>query len=588
MIAFLKRVQKNESTFLILSAVLIGVLAGSANILFRSTMQFVHRVVFIGGSQVLHIADGGWHRLLLPLLPLTGALLLLPFIWKYPGEAGGYGFPGFLETVNVKGGYLRIRNLVLKTIGPALTIGSGGSAGVEGPIAIIGGTVGSSVARTFKVSGSRTKLLIAAGAAGGVAATFNAPLAGVMFSSEIVLLGDYEISSFAAIVISSGIATVMSRWYYGATPAFTVPQYELRSVGELPLYLLLGAIVGVTAVFTIRAFYTIKDRFDSSRLHPLARPLAGALLVGCIGIVLPQVMGNGYEFIDEVLHERPAFLLLAALVLSKIVATSLTLGSGGAGGMFAPALFIGAMTGGAFGAAVHTLFPSFTATPGAYATVGIGAFLAAMTHAPLTGIFLLFEMTGNYRIIVPLMITTMIGTMIARGLERDSIDTREMARKGIRFDAGRETSVMSRLKVAQVMTPGAITVSRATTLKALIDLMISRERFYLPVVDEGDRLCGIVSIQDVRPVLLDDHVVRIVNAGDIATESVITVTPDDDLNIAMRKFSIKDIDELPVVDSRDERRIIGMLKRRDIIAAYNRKVLKGESGAGSWSSASHQ
>ncbi|MDH4162643.1 MAG: chloride channel protein [Nitrospirota bacterium] len=582
MISLLKRIQQSESTFLIFAAVLIGLLAGSANILFRTTMQFVHRFIFVGGSQLLHIADGGWHRLFMPLLPVAGALLLLPFIRRFPGEAGGYGFPRFIETVNVKGGYLRIRNIMLKTIGPALTIGSGGSAGVEGPIAIIGGTIGSSIARSFKVSGGRIKLLIAAGAAGGVAATFNAPIAGVMFASEIVLLGDYEISSFAAIVISSGIATVMSRWYYGATPAFTVPQYDLRSVAELPLYLLLGIIIGLTAVLTIRMFYGIKDRIDASGFHPLLKPVAGAFIVGCIGIVLPQVMGNGYEFIDEALHERPAFFLLAALVLFKIIATSVTLGSGGAGGMFAPSLFIGAMTGGSFGVLVHGLFPSFTATPGAYATVGIGAFLAAVTHAPLTGIFLLFEMTGNYQIIVPLMITAIIGTVVAKGLQKDSIDTVELTRKGVHIHEGREVSVMSRLHVADVMVPGALSVPRSTTLKELIDIMIERDRFYLPVVDEQGRLSGIVSIQDVRPVLLDDRVVRIVNAGDIATESVITVTPRDDLNSAMGKFSIKDIDEIPVVDHTDGLRVIGMLKRRDVIAAYNRAVLTRESGRDAW------
>ncbi len=580
MYSLIRRVQQSESTFLIFAAVVIGVLAGGANVLFRTSMQFVHNVIFQGGSRLLHITDGGWHRVFVPLLPVAGALLLLPLIRRYPGEAGGYGFPGFLETVNVKGGFLRFRNIVLKTIAPALTIGSGGSAGVEGPIAVIGGTIGSTVARSFKVSGSRIKLLIAAGSAGGIAATFNAPIAGVMFASEIVLLGDYEISSFSAIVISSGIATVMSRWYYGATPAFTVPQYNLQSAAELPLYLLLGVVVGVTAVVAIRLFHGIRDRFDASKLHPLVKPVVGAFLVGCIGIVLPQVMGNGYEFIDEALHERSAFLLLAALVISKIVATSLTLGSGGAGGMFAPSLFIGAMTGGSFGVVAHTLFPSFTATPGAYATVGIGAFLAAMTHAPLTGIFLLFEMTGNYRIIVPLMITTIIGTLVSKGLYRDSIDTVELTRKGIRFDEGRETTVMGKLKVRGVMTPGAVTVRAHTTLKDLIELMINRERFYLPVTDENDKLKGIVSIQDVRPVLLEDRVVRIVNAGDIATEAVITVTPEDDLNTAIRKFSVKDIDELPVVDLADPKKVIGMLKRRDVMAAYNKEVLKQESGIG--------
>lgn len=573
----LSRLQRNETSFIIGTAVVIGCMAGAMNILFRSTMEFVHRVLFLGGSDLLRVNESFWNRLLLPLLPMAGALLLIPFLKRYPGEAGGYGFPAFLETVNVRGGYLRARNLFFKIIGPALTIGSGGSAGVEGPVAIIGGTVGSSIGRLLRLSGSRIRLLIAAGSAGAIAATFNAPIAGVMFAAEIVLLGDFGISSFAALVISSGTATVLSRWYYGATPAFAVPQYALVSAYELPLYLLLGLFIGVTAVLYIRVLYRIKDEFGRIGLSPLLKPVLGAFLVGCMGIVLPEVMGNGYDVIERVLHEDIAVWVIGALVLAKIVATAVTLGSGGAGGVFAPALLIGATAGGGFGALVHWLFPTVTASSGAYATVGIGAFLAATTHAPLTGIFLLFEMTGNYRIIVPLMTVSIIGTIVSRRLSRDSIDTLELTRRGIRLHAGKEASVLGKVRVRSVMTPGAVTVRRNASLQDVIETMIKHERFYLPVVDERGVMTGIVSIQDVRPVLLEERITRIVNAGDIATEKVITLNPDDDLNAAMEKFGSKDIEEIPVVSPGEPGRLIGMLKRRDVIAAYNKEVLRKES-----------
>lgn len=572
------RLQRNESAFLIGSSVAIGLMAGGMNILFRNSMEYVHRVVFLGGSALLQINDSLLHRALLPLLPMTGALLLIPFLMKYPKEAGGYGFPAFLEAVNVKGGFLRTRNLLFKIIGPALTIGSGGSAGVEGPVAVIGGTVGSVIGRVLGVSGNRIRLLIAAGAAGAIAATFNAPIAGVMFAAEIVLLGDFGISSFAALVIASGTATVLSRWHYGATPAFIVPQYDLVSAYELPLYLVLGLVIGLAAVAYIRVFYLVKDEFARLRMSPLLKPLLGAFIVGGMAIALPQVLGNGYDVIEEVLHERTAVWIIVALVIAKIVATSVTLGSGGAGGVFAPALLIGASTGGGFGALVHTLFPAVTATPGAYATVGIGAFLAAVTHAPLTGIFLLFEMTGNYKIIVPLMAVSIIGTMVSKRFSPESIDTLELARKGVRLKAGREADILSKVPVRSVMTKGAVTVRRNASLQQVIETMIGQERFYIPVVDEDGSMCGIVSIQDVRPVLLEEKVTRIVNAGDIATEDVITITPDDDLNSAMEKFGQKDIEEIPVVDRYDPKRPIGMLKRRDVIAAYNKEVLRKESG----------
>jgi CIC family chloride channel protein len=374
------------------------------------------------------------------------------------------------------------------------------------------------------------------------------------------------------------VATVISRGYYGANPAFQVPQYELRSIYELPLYLVLGLVVGLTAVFYIRTFYRIRDEFDILKVHPQLKPVLGAFLVGCIGIFLPQILGNGYQFIEGPLQHNMAFSLLALLVFFKVIATAITLGSGGAGGVFAPALFIGAMTGGSFGWIVHALFPRSTAMPGAYATVGIGAFLAAATHAPLTGIFLLFEMTGNYKIIVPLMFSAIIGTFIAKRLYHDSIDTADLTRKGIKLHAGRELSVMNRIKVADVMSGEVLTVKPETPLHVLIQTMIDHERFYIPVVGPDGTMTGIVSIHDVRPVLLDERVTRIVNAGDIMTEDVIVLAPDDDLNMAMEKLSIKDIEEIPVVERNGPNRVIGMLRRKDVIGAYNREVLMEESG----------
>ena len=552
----------------------VGVLAGLANIMFRSTMDFVHAGIFEKGMELLHIGRGGTHKVLLPLLPMAGALLLIPLSLLFPGEVNGYGFSSFIEKVNVKGGFLRIRNIFLKTIAPALTIGSGGSAGVEGPIAIIGGTVGSATGQFFRLSESRMKLLIAAGSAGAIAATFNAPIAGVMFAVEIVLLGNYELSSFAAIVVSSGVATFVSRGFYGASPAFPVPQYDLKSPFEIPLYVLFGLIVGVAAVFYIRIFHRVKDEFALLKLHPQMKPVLGAFIVGAVGIFLPQIMGNGYNFVEEALSGRIVFPVIALLVLLKIFATAVTLGSGGAGGVFAPALFIGAMTGGSFGYIVHRLFPLSTASAGAYATVGIGSFLAAATHAPLTGIFLLFEMTGNYKIIIPLMFSSIIGTLVAKRLCPDSIDTVELTRKGIRLHAGKEVSVMHRIKVRDAMHADFLQAEEGTLLQDLIHIMVSHEQFYIPITDRSGNLTGIVSIHDIRTILFEDEVKRVVTAGQIATEEVITLNPKDDLAEAIEKFSLKDIEEIPVVDDGPQRKVIAMLREKDIVALYNRELLK--------------
>jgi chloride channel protein, CIC family len=563
-----------EQPTLIIMAFVVGILAGIANVMFRTTMDLAHEFIFVDGSRLFHLAEGGMYRAFLPLLPMAGAVLLIPLSLLFPGEVNGYGFPRFLEVVNIRGGVIKAKNIILKTLAPALTIGSGGSAGVEGPIAIIGGATGSAIGQIFRVSENRMKLLIAAGAAGGIAATFNAPIAGIMFAVEIVLLGNYELSSFSAIVISSGIATVISRGYYGANPAFPVPKYNLRSPLEIPFYIVFGILIGFLAVFYIKLFHKMKDSFDEFKLNPQLKPVVGAFIVGAIGIFLPQIMGNGYDIVDSALAGKILLPTIALLVFFKILATSVTIGSGGAGGIFAPALFIGAMAGGSFGFCVHHFFPAWTASPEAYATVGIGAFLAAATHAPLTGIFLLFEMTGNYQIIIPLMFSTIIGTLVAKRVYPESIDTVELTKRGIRIHGGREVSVMSRIKVGDVMDPDFVAVPKDTLLKDLIDIMIRRDRFYVPVTDDAGIMVGIVSGQDVRPALFEERVKNVVRAGELATEKVIVLKPGDDLNAAINAFSRKDIEEIPVVAEDNPKKVLAMIKRKDVIDAYNREVLK--------------
>ncbi len=574
MAALLKKFHMPEHTALIILSVLVGVLAGLANVLFRTSMNFVHQLFFIHGANLLEINRGGIYRVFLPLLPMAGALLLIPLSRAFPGDVNGYGFPKFIELVNIRGGVIRIRNIFLKIIAPALTIGTGGSAGIEGPIAIIGGTIGSGTGQLFRASGSRMKLLIAAGSAGAIAATFNAPIAGVMFAIEIVLLGNYEISSFAAIVISSGMATVVSRAFYGSSPAFRVPEYQLRSMAEIPLYMIFGVLMGFLAVLYIRVFHGIKDEFEKLGINPQLKPVLGAFIIGSFGIFLPQIMGNGYDIIGLALIGKIIFPIVAILIFLKLLATAVTIGSGGAGGVFAPSLFIGAMAGESYGYVVHWLFPAYTASPGAYATVGIGSFLAAATHAPLTGIFLLFEMTGNYKIIIPLMFSSIIGTLIAKKVYPDSIDTVDITKKGIKIHMGREVAIMSSIKVREIMHKDFITVKENTTLEEVITKMIREEKFYIPVVDSGGLMKGIISFQDVRPVLMEEEVKAIVHAGQVATEEVIVLYPGENLNAAVERFSLKDIDEIPVVGRDNPKKVIGMVSRRDVITAYNKEVLK--------------
>jgi chloride channel protein, CIC family len=573
----LRKFMPGENTRMMIIATVIGLMAGVCNIIFRTVVHWVDVIFLHGGKNLLGIDQGGWNLLLLPLIPMAGMVLLIPLSLLFPGEINGYSFTKFLRKVNLEGGYIKARTIVLKIVSTALTIGTGNSAGVEGPIAAIGGAAGSQVGQFFRVSGSRMKVYIAAGAAGGIAGMFNAPIAGIFFASEIVLLGTFEISSFAALVIASALSTVVTRAYYGATPAFPIPHYEMvNPFVEMPLYSLMAIMVGLIAVFHIKVFYYIRDKYEILPIHPQIKPITGAFLIGCIAIFYPQIMGDGYNFLETVLNGEGAILLLLALIFLKILATAITLGSGGAGGVFAPALFIGAMIGGCFGHIVNVLLPKYTADPGAYATVGIGAFLAASTHAPMTAIFLLFEMTGNYRIIVPIMLTSIIGTMVATKFSEDSIDTVDFSREGIDIHEGREAAIMKSVRVGKAITEDVDFISERANINHLLEIFrMAKDSFYFPVVDDSGRMTGIISMQDVKSILHRAEEERVCYlVGGICSRDVITLTPDDSLYKAMQLFDVKGIEEIPVVEDLENKWVIGMLKRRDVIAAYNHEVLK--------------
>lgn len=569
-----KKFLPGENFVMVFIATCIGIVAGHANILFRTVLELVHHWIFVPGSEIAY--QGGWYILLLPLIPMFGMLLLIPLALLFPGEIYGYGFTKFLRKVNIRGGSMKFRKNILKIISCSLTIGTGNSAGVEGPIAQVGGALGSLVGRIFRISADRMKIYVAAGCAGGVGAMFNAPIAGVFFASEIVLLGTYEISSFSVLVISSAMATVVSRAYFGENPAFPIPDFHLvNPLAEIPLYMIMGLLMGVIAVVHIYVFYQVRDRFAALNINQHVKPIIGAFMVGVTAIFFPQIMGDGYHYIKDVLSGEGVLWVMAALILLKIVATAVTLGSGGSGGVFAPALFIGAVTGGAYGSVVHSLFPSVTASSGAYAAVGIGAFLAATTHAPLTAIFLLFEMTGDHLIIIPIMITSIIGTVVSSRLNSDSIDTVDFTREGIDIHEGRETAVMKSIKVGRAMTEDVEVINENANVDQLLQVFGSAQgSFYFPVVkDDTGQMIGIISLTDVKTVLHDEKLRCDATVGKVCSRTVVFLTPDDNLYTAMTMFDNRGFEKIPVVESADSKWVVGMIKRSDVIHAYNHEVL---------------
>ncbi len=572
--AALSHFRISENTFMAILAVAIGLLSGLGNYAFRKTIEFFHWAIIEQGSHLFDISMHEWSpsRALVMLFPVAGGLLMIPMGWFFAKDMK-FGFPAFLELVNLRGAKVPMRTIFTRGVASAITLGTGGSAGQEGPIAQIGGAIGSQFGQAFKVSGDRLKVLVACGVSGGVAATFNAPIAGVFFAQEIVLLSSFELSSFTSIVIASGMSTVVSRALLGDVSELYSPSYAVSSHWELALYVMLGALVGIAAVLFIDVHFRIRDRFVALKLPRLAKPVLGGAMVGVIGIAFPQIFGNGYEFMEEVLLGQGLWYLLAALVLVKALATSITIGSGLPGGLFAPCLYLGAVTGGAFGKLAQMAFPTVGISPGAYALVGMGAFLAAATHAPMTAIFLLFEITDSYEVIIPIMLTCVIATGICRHFKKDSLDTVELSRAGIDLEAGKERNIMKSLKVQQVMTRDPESVPENMTLGQFAQFTASTRHTNFPLVNRSGELSGIISVQDFMGVVFEKDLMDLVVIKELATLDVITVTEEDDLDTAMRKIGYRNIEQLPVVDPVNPRKLVGIISRRDMVSAYNRALM---------------
>ncbi|MBW2038036.1 MAG: chloride channel protein [Deltaproteobacteria bacterium] len=528
------------------------------------------------GKDLLVMALGApfWVKI---LIPAVGGLIVGIIVYFFAPEAKGHGVPEVMEAVALKNGRMRTRVFFAKAFASAICIGSGGSVGREGPIVQIGSGMGSVIGRWLKVSGERLRTLVACGAAAGIAATFNAPMAGTLFSLEIIL-SEFAASQFIPIVFSSVIATAISRHYLGNFPAFEVPPYELLHYSELFLYLILGILAGMVAYAFIRLLYGMEDFFERWRLPDFVKPAIGGAIIGCIGLFFPQIFGVGYETITPVLRGEMLGAILIGLLVAKILATSITIGSGGSGGIFAPSLFMGAALGGAFGQFAHTLFPQITASPGAYALVGMGAVVAGTTRAPITAMLIIFEMTADYHIILPLMFACTIGLVISARFSRESIYTLKLVRRGINIYGGKELNVLKSLKVSQVMRPEIELVSPSTPLAELITRMMASSLSHLFVATKGNRIQGHISLETLRPILKDYETVSdVVIASDLMDKDVTVVKPRESLDMVMQLFGKLSLEEIPVVDKEE---LIGTVRRSDVIEAYNREIFKLDMASG--------
>ncbi|RJX32733.1 MAG: CBS domain-containing protein [Desulfarculus sp.] len=562
---------KEQVTLMVLGVV-VGLLGGYGAVGFRWLISFLRTLSYGSANDFLAVLAGHpWWYLL--LVPAAGGLLVGPLIYFLAREAKGHGVPEVMEAVSLRGGLIRKRVVIVKSLASALSIAVGGSVGREGPIVQIGSAIGSALGQVLKVSANRLRVLVGCGAAAGIAATFNAPVAGMMFAMEIIL-GDFAIATFSPIVLSAVMATAISRFYLGNFPAFVVPAYQLVSAWELLLYGVLGLAAGLVGVAFTSALYKMEDLADSWRFPEyLKTPVAG-LALGAIGLGFPWVLGVGYEGIELALQDRLVWWLMLSIMAVKILATSLTIAGGMSGGIFAPSLVIGSMLGGCFGHWAHTLFPLITGRPGAYAIVGMAAVVAGATHAPLTAFLILFEMTGGYQIILPLMIGCVVATLVAQQINPESIYTMKLIRRGVDIRAGKDMNLLRSLSVRQAMRSEVDSVPQDMTLGQFHQKMTHSKYASFPVVDAQGSLVGIISHADYADHSFDQELWDLVVVAELATPEVRTVTPQDTLETALRRISEHDYATLPVVAGPQDPRLVGVISHRDIISVYSRQLRK--------------
>jgi CIC family chloride channel protein len=554
-------------------ALLVGAGAGGGAVLFRYlilwfTELFTGRADYSNAGHVASPHFSGLGMFFVLLVPVIGGAIYGPIVDRFAKEARGHGVPEVMLAVAERGGRIKPAVAAVKSLASALCIGTGGSVGREGPIVQIGSALGSTAGQVLKVPETRLRLLVACGAAGGIAATFNAPIAGVFFALELILR-NFAAESFGAVVLASVTASVIGRSAFGNHPFLALPPFHLVSPVEFLLYAGLGLITAVAGVVFTRVLYGFEDLADRLWRWPEAwRPAAGGILLGLLLLGLPEMYGVGYPVLERGIQQHYVAWFLLVLLVGKIAATSLTIAVGGSGGVFAPSLFMGAMLGTAYGAGVHHLFPGATAPAGAYGLVAMGGVFAGAARAPITAVLIVFELTGDYQIVLPLMVTVVLATGTASLLGRDSIYTLKLRRRGIDILQGRQANLMEILTVSDAMQSLPAPVAGSATIGEVIDRLTDERVDALPVIDAEGAYRGAISSKEVEDAARANRLDA--TANDLI-HTTATLSETQSLHSALGALVDHDRTGLPVVDARGVQ-LKGWITHRDVLRAYNNRV----------------
>jgi len=560
----------SENAILIAFSLAIGILSALGVVAFYKAIDLAFALFYrLPGELVPRLAGFAYR----PVLTAAGLAAAWWFM-RYIGRGhDGMNVPDVQLAVVRRGGDIATRPALARTVASAITIGAGGSAGSEGPVVVFGSAIGSLCGRTFGFGPDRMRVLVGAGAAAAISAAFNAPIAGAFFALEEIL-GSLAVSSFPPVVVASVIAAVISRAAFGNHPAFPIPvEYSYGLTREVFLFFpLLGVVTGATAALFVRVFFGVETLIRRVALPRWAIPWIGGALVGLLVVVSNGLLvGYGHLAVHLEVFGRMSWYTLGLLALGSIVATSITLNAGGSGGLFTPSLYVGAATGGAFGVALAHIMPNAPIRPEAYAIVGMGALVAASTHAPITGILLVFEMTNDYALVLPLMLATVISYLVGHRLEPDSLYSGWLRRRGERIEHGADETALSALRVRDAFDEHARVIHEREEVGQLLDHLGHDDQLVFPVVDANGSLRGVIDLADLGRVAKDyGNLGSIVLAIDLAHPAE-TVTPNETLLDATRRMGVRGVSALPVVDAVSGQ-VLGLVSRHHVLAAYERSI----------------
>jgi chloride channel protein, CIC family len=570
-----QRFAHNDQLLLFLLAVAVGTAGGYGAVAFRLATSGFQLLFFGDGSDYLATVARvlpWWHVV---LAPAVGGLLIGLFVrYVLPGRLP-QGVPQVMEAAALKNGRMPLRDGIAAAVVSAASLGCGASVGREGPIVHLGATFGSFVARHLHLSPSLAKTLLGCGVAAAIASAFNAPIAGVIFALEVVI-GHYGVGAFSPVVISSVIGTVITRIHIGPDPAFILPPQQVVSFLELPAFVLLGLVSAVASIAMLRSIALVQASHERLKVPLWVRPMLAGGAVGVMALWLPEVLGVGYEATDRVLSNQYGLQLVLILAIAKAAATALCLGSNFGGGIFSPALVLGAMVGAAFGMIAYALFPELGSNPSVYALLGMGAVAACILGAPISTVIMVFELTTDYGVAFAVMICVAVASVFCRQVHWHSFFTWQLAQRGIDLQARRDHGLLRARRLSEILRREVVTVGLDADLEQLKAAFRHR---HLPifVVDEQQRLYGSIAFEDLADAAFGPDGAEPVTARDLVHRTPVALVPQDNLETALRLCEANCEEHVPVVNNGTERKVVGEVRRSDLVLAYNQALLEARA-----------